>query len=223
MPLPVRAICYYFSDPERNTQWRDRDFTAYKLVKAVKGEAINGYFQLKIDNQTHRFDNTNAGEAVALGAQALAKRIADAVREPMVLVPIPNSHVTATVADFRVLQFAQLVARFLGGRAQVRTLLKWDRPMVQAHVGGERDPRVLLQRLVLAGQPDRLPHVLIDDVCTSGGHFIAAAAKLQSVGADVVLGASFARTTDNQHDRMIGPIDFELIHNLLGDDPFAFF
>ncbi|MGY0793117.1 phosphoribosyltransferase [Azospirillum argentinense] len=193
------------------------------MTKAVKGEPINGYFVLRIGGQERRFQQANADEAVNVAARALAKRINEVIAGPLVLVPVPNSHVVAGLDDFRMLRFTRLIANQLGDRAQVRTLLCWRRPMARAHEGGPRDPRVLLQDLVLTAQPDNRPHVLVDDVCTTGGHFIAAAAKLRNAGAAVPLAVSVARTTDEQHDKMICRIDYELTDYLIGDDPFAIF
>ena len=40
------SICAYLTDT--SIQWRDADHTATKMVKALKGNAINGHFFMRL-------------------------------------------------------------------------------------------------------------------------------------------------------------------------------
>lgn len=211
MSLPVKAICYYFSSPDHDAKWRNEDYNTYKMVKAVKGEPIKGYVSLKSGGKTYKFTQENIGELVAAITNFLAKLISETGVKAPIIVPVPNSIGTRTVDDFPTHRLAVRIVAKLGDNAEVRPILRWKRQQERAHDGGTRNPHALFNELILIGNVDRgRPHILVDDVCTTGGHFTASAAKLSEAGATVVLAAAVGRTTDEQHTPNILPLDFEV-------------
>jgi hypothetical protein len=56
------------------------DYTTYKIVKALKGEPIKGYFQIKIGGQSKRFDQSNVVEFMPPLFQAVATKLNGRVR-----------------------------------------------------------------------------------------------------------------------------------------------
>lgn len=211
MSLPVKAICYYFSSQDHDAKWRNEDYNTYKMVKAVKGEPIKGYVDLKVGGKIHRFTQENVGKLVTAITNSLGKLIEDTGVKAPILVPVPNSIGTRAVDEFPTHRLAAKIAARLGGAAEARPVLRWQRQQERAHDGGTRNPHVLFSELILVGDVDKgRPHILVDDVCTTGGHFTASAAKLTEAGASVVLGVAVGRTTDQQHTPNILPLDFEV-------------
>ena len=116
--LKLITLCSYLTETSR--EWRQADWDASKMVKALKGDAINGYFEFKIGNKTRHFNQSNVAEFVERIPRALAKMIARHVEGAVTLVPIPNSHVTdIATPDFKTLDFAKSVASASGGQINV--------------------------------------------------------------------------------------------------------
>jgi predicted amidophosphoribosyltransferase len=110
-------------------------------------------------------------------------------RGQVILVPVPNSSCTVSVANSRTAALAQAIADRSARVHSVEDIVRWDQRMPSAHAeDGPRDPTELYPHLRLRRIPTRRhDYVLIDDVLTSGGHLRALAAYLQSRGANVVL------------------------------------
>lgn len=201
--LKLITLCSYLTTypPE----WRQSDYDASKMVKALKGDPINGYFDFKIGDKLRRFDQSNVAEFVKRIPVALAKMIAREVEGPATLVPIPNSHVTDTNAlDFRTLNLARSVAAASGGKLTVVPALVFKAAQQKSRLGGPRRAEhfeeAYRQACAVAG-----PIVLLDDVCTSGGHLIGAYRKLHAPPTrNVVLACTFGRSTREQVNTPVG-------------------
>jgi hypothetical protein len=55
--LKVVSICSYLTG---DLKPRSNDWPAIKMVKALKGDPINGYFELLVDGVAQRFDKNNS-------------------------------------------------------------------------------------------------------------------------------------------------------------------
>nr|WP_295828333.1 phosphoribosyltransferase [uncultured Azospirillum sp.] len=210
MPVKFYSLCYYFSDKTRTIERRQQDWDIFHLIKAVKGEQVNGTFTLNVSGQARRFDRSNASDAARIAINTLGKRVSDLTQGNIVLVPVPNSYVTRSVPDFGTLRIARRVAEVVGERAEVKHMLCWKQAMEKSRKGGTRDKFQLFRNLSLIGSVDNRPHILIDDVCTTGAHFMSAAARLRNAGANVAFAACIGRTTNVQHERMITDIEENL-------------
>jgi hypothetical protein len=201
--LKLVSICAYLTDT--SLPWRNLDHKATKMVKALKGEAINGYFEHEIAGKLRRFDQTNIQEFLARIPRALASTIARHVSGNAILVPIPNAHVTKPDEPrFPTLALAQAVARESRGNLSVVPALVFSEAQVKSREGGPRSPHHFESAYRIA-RPVTGPLVLLDDVCTTGGHMIGAYWKLHEPPTRrVVLACAFGRTTKEQLENPVG-------------------
>jgi hypothetical protein len=89
------------------------------MVKALKGNAINGHFFYEIAGKLKRFDQSNIQEFVDRIPRALAKNIARHIDGQATLVPIPNAHVVASDSpDFAPLSWPRLSPRIAEERSK---------------------------------------------------------------------------------------------------------
>jgi hypothetical protein len=100
------------------------------------------------------------------------------------VIPVPSSAHTNPVEEFTGRRISEAVQAahppFVSTPA-----LYFDQAMPPARGGGSRNPNAILPHLRLAGLPPVGPVVLLDDVCTSGGHLIASARFLRQHGIEV--------------------------------------
>ena len=135
--LKLITLCSYLTDISE--PWRDEDHTASKMVKALKGDPINGYFDYTIAGHTRRYRQANIDEFLARIPRALSRMILRKIDGPASLVPIPNSHVTDVDDDnFKTLELARGVARHSGGKLAVVPALVFRKPQVKSREGGPR-------------------------------------------------------------------------------------
>jgi predicted amidophosphoribosyltransferase len=180
------------------------------MVKALKGEPLNGYFDYEIAGKVRRFDQSNVQAFVERIPRALARMIARHLDVRATLVPIPNANVTIATRDFRTFELARAVAGYSGGQLQAVPALAFDQPQVRSHEGGPRSPYHFEQAYRILHHVTG-PIVLLDDVCTSGGHMIAAHWLLhEPPRRTVALACSFGRTTREQVTHPVGVRQEEL-------------
>lgn len=185
--IPVWGLVYYLTQTE-GMQWRQQDWDAMKVTKTLKGESINGYFDLKVGPQWRRFDNNNKAEFIPPLLAAVARYFQQLNLGDYCIVPIPNSH--ATIQDrapFRTLELAQQLVKSLTPPPQIVPALRWKTAKQPAHKGGTRDPQILFDNLAVVERPTK-PIVLFDDVRTMGSQIIASTRRLREAGF-TVLGA----------------------------------
>jgi hypothetical protein len=199
--LKLVTVCAYLTDV--SVDWRGVDHTASKMVKALKGDPINGYFDHTIAGKVRRFDRTNIQEFLDRIPHVMAKTIARHLSTNATIVPIPNSHVTdPSDANFRTLDLAKAVAALSGGQFTAAPVLVFSEPQVKSREGGPRSPHHF-ETVYEIVKDVKGPIVLLDDVCTGGGHLVGAHWKLQSPRRDIVLASAFGRTT---HEQLTSPI-----------------
>ena len=184
--------------------WRSTDHTASKMVKALKGDPINGYFDIKVAGKHRRFDQSNITEFVDRIPRALSRMIIRHHDAPATIVPIPNSHVIApNTADFKTRDLANKIAAESGGRFTVSPALVFREVQQKSRAGGPRDPEHF-ENAYRVVRDVKGPIILLDDVCTSGSHLIAAHRVLHRDSSPVILASTFGRTTKEQHKEPIG-------------------
>lgn len=188
-------------------QWRDSDYRAMNMVRALKRKPLKGYFDVQVAGVLRRFTRENVGEFVDRVPIALARTILRHHDAPATLVPIPNSHVVdPATPDFHTLTLACQIAGNSGGRYTVQPALVFQEPQQKSHEGGPRDPNIIEAAYKVVAEVLG-PVILIDDVCTLGGHLIAARWKLHSANSPVALACTFGRSTKQQVQDPLGPIE----------------
>jgi len=209
--ITVYGVLYYLTEVE--TAWRPDDFTANKIIKVVKGEAIKGYFEVTLtDKTTLHLNNKTKGKILPPLLSAMGHRFIKEYPGKFTLVPIPNSN--ATVANknsgFRSLELAKKLAAYMDGNATVVPALRWKRERTPAHRGGSRDPQVHFENLAIV-EDVAGPVVLFDDVITTGSQLIGAYRRLANPKREITKAVVIGRATKEQHKRTIGWTVTELI------------
>lgn len=202
--LKVWSFLYCLTEIEGVT-WRPQDYTTMKIKKAVKGEEIKGYFEIRVGNQTKRFDNNNRDTFMPLLYNAIAAKLSTLIRGEFQIIPIPNKSALAKNSDdFLTWTHAKGIAARLSGKAEAIDALRWKYAMQQAHkTGGFRDPQLYFENLVVTKKPTK-PIVLFDDLITSGSQMIACTRRLAEVGVKPVIGIVVGHATKEQPENMIG-------------------
>src|SRR5450631_813948 len=158
----------------------------------MKGDGVKGWAEIPVPlgGARRRLDAQNAGVVFEWFGEMAAPHMA---KGPVVFVPIPGSKAISP-EEVRA-GTAYRLARALAARtdAVVEVLLWWKHPMQSSRSGGPRDPAILFANLEVNGAPSG-DVVLIDDVCTSGGHLQAAAAAIEQQGADVLFAICAAQS-----------------------------
>ena len=199
--LRVVSLCSYLTG---DLKARSVDWPAIKMVKALKGDPINGYFELSVEGVTQRFDKSNVGQFLDLVPRAMAAAILPRIEGTATLVPILNSHVLRPdEPNFPTLKLATGIAAASGGRLEAAAALVFKEPQEKARKGGPRSA-VHLQEAYQIVRNVEGPIILVDDVWTLGGHLKAACWKLASPRRSVILACTVAHTTHEHVDKPVG-------------------
>lgn len=212
MGLRVECFAQYLTGPH---QMRDDDYAGQRFVKALKGETVYRSSVIPINGENFHLTAVTAPQAVAKWAIWAAGRIRARTPPPIVIVPVPNSHVVISTQKFRTLDLATDLATTLGDGAIAVGAFAWDQPMSPARKGGPRDAWQLYPHLVVRKPLSPMSRcVLLDDVCTSGGHLQACAAKLVELGHTVEMAVCGAKTFDTQQPKPfdLPSIDLQTFH-----------
>jgi hypothetical protein len=201
--LKVVSLCSYLTG---DLKARSVDWQAIKMVKVLKGDPINGYFELSVDGVRHRFDKNNVDKFLDMVPSVMAAAILPRFEGNATLVPIPNSHVLRPdEPNFPTLKLATEIANASGGRLQAAAALVFAKAQEKARKGGPRGAAHLEQAYRIIGNVQG-PIILVDDVWTLGGHLKAACRKLASPGRSIILAATVAHTT---HQHVDAPISVQ--------------
>jgi len=192
LPRPTVRIVSFVNYPTR-PPWRKGDLDAIKFVRTVKGRSLGECARPRQLGKLCGLDTKNGGQALEWFAR-LAALVLSKLRRPLVLVPIPSSdcRIESHMAP-HTLRLAQAVATHMKN-AVVSDVLRWKQPMRPTHEGGTRDARKLYDELVPIGDLPERTVILIDDVFTTGGHILAAAAKISTAGGHCCDALCVART-----------------------------
>lgn len=200
--LELHAACGFPSWNPHEDPFQDDDFTANFIVRAIKRDEtrLKGRWmrlrgkRITVDNY---LDVHKAWFAWA------AKQISKHVPDP-VLVAIPNSGATPEKANFATRDLAIGVSEAGGKGWLIYDGLRFAETLQPSSKGGRRDKEFLLSKmLTISDLPAGTP-VLIDDVCTGGGHLFAAQRRLALPDGthSIVCG----RTVHERLPKMVGNI-----------------
>lgn len=203
--LKVVTLCSY---PAGDFPFRPDDHTASKMVKAVKGDPINGYFGLKLDAGYRKFDENNIHEYRRMVPDWMCHQILKRIEGSATIVPIPNSHViSADTQNFRTLALALAIAECSKGQLTALPALVFKEPQQKAREGGPRRPLDLYLKYKVIEQVQG-QIVLMDDVKTNGGHLIGAKWAIEKNGpGKVILACAFGRTVREQVEDPVSVLD----------------
>ena len=203
--MKLHSLCHYRSKSDDWTDdWKNADYAARNVVKAVKQSSFNGHSVIKSDNRNFHISDTAAGRAAALEACALtlAKRIEEAGYEHAAVIPVPASDHVNPDAIFTGLRLAQAIES-INSNLSCRPALYFNEVLVKAALGGTRNYMEIKHHLRWNGPGiGSLKIVLLDDVCTTGGHLRAAKHFLSDRGHEVEDAFVIARTAWKRPDKM---------------------
>lgn len=185
--MRLHAVCYYRSRSDTwSDKWRNEDYSAMNLVKAVKGLHFGGTSSITQGGSSYSITNNDDGRARALmiAARSLAGKIHKAGYQAVSVMPVPSSAHTDPTAMFTGRRLANAIQEYHKPFVAASTLY-FNQAMPPARGGGNRNPHTIQPHLRIAGPPPVGRVVLLDDVCTSGGHLIAAARFLRQHGIQV--------------------------------------
>jgi hypothetical protein len=184
------------------TSMRGVDYDSTALAKAVKGlELGNGYTDVQIDGKRCRIVNSNKDDAIPWFAGWAGAKIAELGSQPKILIPVPSSKtIVSSSEEFRTMKLAQAVAARVQGATAISALRFIEARPSSREEGGSRDPAVLYPNLTIARALPEGQIILIDDIMTSGGHFIASSWRLADRGRVPVLGLACGRSLETQID-----------------------
>lgn len=200
--LTLHPLCLYPRWDRDERPFRRTDWAASFITLALKGDenAIRRSFEVI---KGRRFDITNYRELhTAYHHWAARKLRALGIADP-VLVAVPNSDAAPASVTFATKALVEGIAAAYGAGCVPFSGVRFRQAMPKARLGGTRDQRELLQNLVLLEPPPQGTLVLVDDVCTSGGHLFAVQRLLRprECGQALLVG----RTVHDPQERMLNP------------------
>ena len=208
MPLTVVSFATYLSAP--GTQWRFKDWDAYKYVQALKGNSIKKFARIPVLGTLRHLEQSNANDTLGWFAEmAYAYLAQKQTPAPLVLVPVPNSScVLNTNSIPRTFFQAQALAMRLV-QATVLDCLRWKvaKEKASGGGGGTRNPQLLYDNLALIVPVPKSNIILVDDVSTTGGHLQASRAMLTGQGAQCDLAICAARTVWDQSEEPFSTLE----------------
>lgn len=201
--IELHAACGFPSWNPQEDPFREDDFTANFIVRAIKRDEtrLKGRWmrlrgrRITVDNYLELHDRW---------FEWAAKRINRFVGNP-VLVAIPNSGATPDKATFATRDLALGISKASGANWPVYDGLRFRQQLQPSSRGGRRDKEFLYAEMLALGALPEGKSVLIDDVCTVGGHLFAAQRLLALPNGThaIVCG----RTVHARREKMVGNID----------------
>jgi hypothetical protein len=206
MPITVEAYAQYLTVPV--AQMRGTDYDGQVFVHALKGHPFTNYATIRAPDGTWTTIDPQHPEVATeiFVAWAYARIRQRHYAERICLVPVPNKSALISTADqpFPTLVLAESLWAAFSRGVTMHPVLRWRRALQTAQSGGSRGPWALYPELVFVPPPHGTPTrvVLVDDVCTEGGHLQACAARLSENGYVADYGVCGGRTL---HDQQADP------------------
>jgi hypothetical protein len=199
MTMSVLSFCRYLSIP-RGEEWRDEDYGAWMFVKAAKEEVFNGYAHLNIDGNRKLFRSSDLGNTDK--ARAWFGELVGGLQwspKKVYLTPVPDSGCATGIPR---LSKTYPLASAAVANLKIATLwdgLRFKKVLAKSREGGPRDVETLYRNIeVIAPIPRDAQIILVDDVCTSGGHLKAAAKRIVEGGGECSFSICIARTANDK-------------------------
>ena len=202
--LTLHPLCLYPRWDQDDRPFRKSDWTARFITLALKGDedGIRRSYVL-LGTPPRRFDINNYRELHRAFHHWAARKLRVLQIAHPVLVAVPNSDAVADSESFATKGLVEGIAAAYGAACIPFSGVRFTQAMPKARLGGTRDQRELLQNLVLLEPPPAGTLVLVDDVCTSGGHLFAVQRLLRprECGQALLVG----RTVHDPQERMLNP------------------
>jgi hypothetical protein len=227
MPITVEAHVQYLTAPVEHMRRVDYDGLAF--VSALKGRPRpNQWATVRApDGSWRRIDQQHPEVASEIFA-AWAKRqiLQRQFQTPICLVPVPNKAALISAVDqpFATLTLAEQVAKQFKRGVRVHAALRWRSELQRAGDGGPRQAWELYPEMAFVAPPSGTSKqvVLVDDVCTSGGHLQACAARLKTNGYIADYAVCGAKTFHEQQPDPFSVFSIQLDDYVPGSNPFGF-
>ena len=202
----IRAVTFFsyrsYVSPYKAQPWTDAELGVLRFVRAIKARPVGGSSPIVVRGALCHISKDTAGKALGWFAEMAVDMLEHYLETTrVVLVPIPDADCTLSGMASRTARLSEAVAQRC--EAASHDLLRWTKKMSPASQGGPRSAQMLYPYLrVRRGfAPMNRPYVLIDDVCTTGGHVRACAARLKEWGdIDVILAIAGAQTQQEPVD-----------------------
>jgi predicted amidophosphoribosyltransferase len=192
------SYCRYRTTPGG---WTGDQFISQGIVKAIKGEPFRGYRQISVGGYIRNLQAGNQTLAINWFAERVVEET-DFDDGLYSLVPIPDRNKTPTATHVsRTLLLAQALVARLPQQFDIWDHLRFRRPMIEK----TRNENLLYTNMICTS--DRPPAgfvILLDDVCTTGSHVLAARRRLRECGAQDICSMSVARTMSVTDEQVFG-------------------
>lgn len=192
------SVCRYRTSPGG---WTSEQFVSQGIVKAIKGEPFRGYRLIKVGGTTR---NLCAGDQ-NLAVDWFVERVIEEMdfRDDLYsIVPIPDRNKTPDAKhSTRTLLLAQALRAQFPRKMEIWDHLRFRKPMLEK----TRNEALLYANMVCtSNKPPRGHVIILDDVCTTGAHALAARRRLVECGATNVFSISVARTMESPDEEVFG-------------------
>nr|WP_317893123.1 hypothetical protein [uncultured Sphingomonas sp.] len=203
--IELHARCYY----PAYSGYQNGDFPPFKLVKALKGEAIRGFANIpNPDGSTWRLEDDTRNRAFDAFGSWAAQRLQQLGIGVPVLIPIPSSQHVDPNADFTALRMCRAITSNSNVQYPIAACLTQRHAVLGSSKGGSRKFIEIRDNLVCHAPPGQITAVLVDDVKTSGNHLKACATILRQHGVTVNHAIVAGRTVwERQADMWTVPVE----------------
>ena len=200
--VTLYSLSLYYTDTT-GPGYRTRDFLPRNLIKSLKQAYFKGYSSVTVGGRNRTISTDDPSVALAFFAEQFAS-LPLSKPYPIHLCAIPDSQ--CTVAAERSSNVQRMVEAACAGRTDATSWdgLRFNAVMPKSSETNMRDQQRLYDAIRIVRPIPSGKIVLIDDVCTSGAHLLAAARRLREAGASAVEAAVAGRTTHTQHDKVMG-------------------
>ena len=202
MGISVHSLSRYLTT---DGLWRNSDYAAMNFVKALKGEPMKGWANLDIAGHKISLSMDRPEEALPWFGSTVAGLFNWNDGRKLLLCPMPDSECTTTSERAsKVLPLAESIASHLP-KIAIWDGLRWKKALKKARLGGPREPEILFPNLdLIRPVPTDKQIVIIDDVCTTGGHVQAVEALIRRGGGTVASAICASRTAHDQTRSALG-------------------